>query len=515
MKVSEIDSKKIQDSYKKFRALGLPKEKAYRRTAQETGWGRTTILDHCADVEQVAELPQTKLKDLSYKGESKTYILTSWEIRVGIDDKFLDTLEVMRDYYNAELLLVPCQASDMNYLPDRVKEMFTVVTSNVTFNENLKLRYVETNALIQSPLSGHIGAYDSSTILPGLIKELRSEPTQKYIKQLMTTGSIGWLDAKISDYEDLDDDKDFIRKWKAVRTRRNGKANAIAENYITPSALIVDIVDNKTFLSRFITSFKDGIVYDLDIKFSSKGHEGSRPAALVVGDTHAYQANTEAVEATKEMIRHFSPREVILHDFFDGISVNHHEMHDAVKIHGVPSLREEADVTMNLLKEFCDISERVVYMHSNHDDFLLKVLQFGDKTWRINRNYEVLCGLQFFRLQTGAHPIVKLLDLNKISNLKFVKDTDNHYVGNVLCKHGHEGMSGARVGFLTLAKVYNFYVAGHTHSPAVFRNAVCVGVTGNLNMGYNKGASSWGHSNALIHPDSSMQLLGIINGLWR
>lgn len=514
MKVSETEVKNIQETFRKYRKQGFPKEVSYRLTAKEVGRGRTTVVDHTLNMD-VPEEPKPKY-NVGYKGEPKNYIITGWEIRVGIDDRFVDTLQQMAKFYDAELLLVPCQKSDVAYLPQKIKDIFTIVTDNVTFNSNLQLKYVETNALIQSPLSGHVGAYpDKTTIIPGLTKELRSEPSQYYVKQLISTGSLGPLNANASDYEELEEDKDLLRKWRSISTRRHGKATAIAQNYIVPSALIVNVLDNKTFLTRFVTSAKGGVVYDLDKKFMPDDIDTSQPAALYCGDVHAYSIHQPALNATKEMIVSLEPKEVIVGDFFDGVSINHHEMQDQVKMYNAPSLREEADITIDLLREFSELSNKVVYLQSNHDDFVLHFLKMGDRAWRINKNYEIACGLQFFRAQTGEHPIISLLGLKKFGNVKFVKDTDNHYVGKVLCKHGHEGASGVRLGFMGLAKIYNQYLQGHVHSPAVFRNAVCVGLLAELEQGYNKGASGWLHSNAIIHPDNTIQLLPIINGRWR
>jgi hypothetical protein len=209
-----------------------------------------------------------------------------------------------------------------------------------------------------------------------------------------------------------------------------------------------------------------------------------------------------------------NPREVVLNDFFDGVSVNHHEIGSAVEFANVPSLAREAGDTYELLSEFASISNKVTYLQSNHDNFHTTYLDGNPRDWRLHRNYELACELQLYRLKTGLHPIIDLLKFNTIKNLKFVTERENHYVGKVLVKHGHEGLSGARTGFLGMAKVYNLYVQGHTHSPAVFRNAACVGSTAELDMKYNIGGSAWLHANAVIHNDNTVQLLPIINGTW-
>lgn len=509
MKISEEVSQKIKDLYNKYRSLNYTKTEARAKVASELNVGKTTIFDHTQGQELEVEVQG---KPLSVKTPS-TLILTSWEIRIGIDWNFVKTLEVMAKEYNAELVLVPCNVSDVAYLPQEIKDKFTILIKDTKFNDNLQLKFVETSALVQSPLAGHIGAYpDYSTIIPGLVKELRTEPSNKYVKQLMSTGSLGYLDAKYTDYEL--DDAEFTKKWRNVVTRRHGKPTAIAKNYIQPSALIIDILDKKIFLSRFITSVKDGVVYDLNKKFTPRGVEKYQPSALNVGDFHAYYADEVATKATKDMIRTLDPKEVILNDFWDGASVNYHEAGDAVQYSKAPSILEEVDITKKLLDDICRVSNKVIYLHSNHDDFITKLLNRGETAWRFNKNYATLCELQLYRLKEDNHPIVRLLDLDGYKNLEFVQDTDNYTVNRVLVKHGHEGASGVRLGFLSLAKIYNYYSQGHLHSPAVFRNAVCVGTNSKLQLSYNKGASGWLHANSLIHADGSQQLLNMIYGEW-
>jgi hypothetical protein len=512
MKVTPKEKELIQKTFTKYRAAGFCKEESLRRTAKDVDRGRTTVWDNVEELDS----PKTEKESINYKPSyPKTLIFTGWEIRVGVDNKFVQTLKNMADYYNAELFITPCTESDVRYMPKELSDNFTVVTEDLVLNSNLRFKYIETSALLQSPLAGHVGMYpDSSTIVPGLVKELRSEPSQHYIKQLMSVGSVGHLNARAKDYDEFDDDG-FVKKWKAVGTRRKGKASAIAQNFVVPSALIIDIIDNKTFLTRFVTSYKNGVVYDLNRKFTPEGIETHSPSALLVGDVHAWEVEYSALNATKEMIRELQPKEVILGDFFDGASCNHHEIGDQITFANAPSIREEADVTIALLKEFCDISNKVVYLQSNHDDFLLSYLKYGDRMWRLNRNYEISCGLQFYCAQTREHPIVKLLEFNKFDNLKFVRDYENHYVGRTIVKHGHEGASGVRVGFMGMARIYNYYAQGHVHAPAVYRNALCVGLISKLFQGYNKGASAWGHANGIFHPDGSSQLLNIIRGTWK
>jgi hypothetical protein len=55
-------------------------------------------------------------------------------------------------------------------------------------------------------------------------------------------------------------------------------------------------------------------------------------------------------------------------------------------------------------------------------------------------------------------------------------------------------------------------ITGHTHSPGITDGNMTVGVSGGLDMGYNKGLSSWLHAHGLTQPNGKRQLLVMMNG---
>jgi hypothetical protein len=452
----------------------------------------------------------------------RTYIITGWEIRVGVDYKFVNCLRQLAAMYDAELMLAPVWLEDLRYLPAGLHD-FTILKDDFTFNTNLKFKYVPTHALVMSPLAGWRGAFEHSTIVPGLVKELQTEPSPKYAKQLMSTGSIGRLDASIDHYDHIRSSADeefakaFGKRWHIVTNRVGGRRFAIGQNYTVPSALLVHVIDEKIFLTRYVTMPTPGVVHDLNHRFTAgkKEPEVLRPEALAFGDTHAIQVDPVEWSGSLEMVRELNPRSVIVNDFFDGASCNHHEIDSAVKFHTAPSIRDEAEVTRQKLLELAGVAERVIYLHSNHDDFILKVLDKGEPYWRLSNNYAICCELQAFRVKETRHPIIHLLDLDSIPNVTFVDARDNHMVGDVTVNHGHQGVSGRRAGFVAQAKIYNYLCIGHTHNPAVYRNAINCGTDARRDMSYLIGASGIMAANGLIHADNSLQLLPKINGRWR
>lgn len=458
-----------------------------------------------------------KIVKVGYK-YPKTYIFLAWEIRVELSG-FLSVIDQLQKEHDAEVFVTCLWPDDVSYMPNELQK-YNLLLNDLQLNNNLIFKYVPTHALSMSPVQGWDGAFDKSAIIPGLIREVKTALTDKHCKQIMTTGSLGCLTAQFEQYNHITESNsrlEFHKRWEVVsrQNRRGGRNYEIARTYTKPTALIVDVLDENTFLSRYVTMEpKADCAYDLNKKYMVDGSvQESSPSALVVGDIHAYGIDKGKFRATLNVISKLRPETVVIQDVFDGASINHHELKDYANVVKFPSIEEEAEATKSVIDKFCSVSKNVVYLHSNHDDFLTKFLS-EESNYKIKDNYQTALNLRVWQLSNSRHPIIKLLDLDKFTNLKFISVFDNLYISGVLVKHGHEGMSGRRVGFRPLQKVYNKYIQGHTHSPEVYRNGMCVGTTSKLKMGYNYGASAWMHTDGLIQPDGSIQSINIINGRW-
>lgn len=191
----------------------------------------------------------------------KTYIFTSWEVRTRPDYAFVDCLRQIAKAYDAEMYLTPCYIPDLDFLPNELRLAFKILASDLQLNENIFFKYVETHALSQSPLAGWKGFTDKTAILPGLIKELETFPTDKDCKQLITTGSAGYLTLDSEHYKFIKESPDkaykerFDSRWNSFRSQK--RPIAIASEYVRPSAQIVHILDDKTFLTRRLTMQPD------------------------------------------------------------------------------------------------------------------------------------------------------------------------------------------------------------------------------------------------------------------
>jgi hypothetical protein len=96
----------------------------------------------------------------------------------------------------------------------------------------------------------------------------------------------------------------------------------------------------------------------------------------------------------------------------------------------------------------------------------------------------------------------------------FVSEDNSFTIcGNIECgMHGHLGANGARPSPTQFARAGAKSNTGHTHSPAILDGAYVAGVSGSLDMGYNKGLSSWAPAHIVTYPNGKRTILTMCNG---
>jgi hypothetical protein len=518
-----IINKAIKEKiYKEFIELIINSDRSIteirKSVAKKNKVGLTSvrrITNNYQPAEQTTNIKENK-KSNKYP---QTYIFTSWEIRVGIDPKFIDILKQLRKYYSAKVYISPVFLEDAKFAPPQIIENFEILTKDLQLNSNLQFKYNEVHALCQSPLSGWDGTFKKTTILPGLIRELKSEPSVHLCKQIISAGSLGNLSANLKDYEFIKDEsliKEFNKRWKAVKnTRQTGKSFAIAKEYIEPCALIVDIIDNDTFLTRYVSMPKSGILYDKNLCFQNKRKEPKtiRPELFMIADFHSYYKDEKNFEAVKDIAKKLNPKIGLVQDFVDFDAINYHNYDDFAKIAKLPSLETEIKIAKQDLKEITNLFDNVIWLESNHENFLYKFLK-NEHYYKYRDHYALALKLRLWQMEKEGHLVQHLLELDKIPKLKYISGNDNLSIFGVTIKHGHEELGGRRLGFKGWQRVYGKHLQGHLHSPSIFRGSVCVGTSSKLDMSYKSKVDSWLHAHALLHEDGSIQLLPVINGKW-
>ncbi len=307
--------------------------------------------------------------------------------------------------------------------------------------------------------------------------------------------------------------------------RRNHKGDMAWREH-EYGAVVVEVIDDIYFNVRHIGSQINGKFIDLAHKYD--GNKISRKKvgveALVLGDLHLGDHDPKSMQASYEMIRHFNPKRLFLHDLFNGHSVNPHERNNLLeKVKnfnaGRVSIEDELKMSYNELVKLSKMMKggEVNVVFSNHDFFLERYLQSGIL---FNEPWNVDLALKLSRdVIAGKNPVEEGIKLmGKLpSNVNFLKLRDDYKVwGWQLASHGHKGTSGGRGSVKSREEGHGKSISGHTHAPEKLRNTIIVGTNSKLDLPYTDGGNTkWMAANAVLYEGGSVQLLPIINGKWK
>jgi hypothetical protein len=534
-------SESFRDEVKKFggirpaaRELGIPESSLRYKLDKEAKEERRASL-------RATSLPAAVRFPVPEEGVSY-FILTSAQDCTKIHEDFFANLLAYRAWLQTEYD-APCNLMVGGFTYN--KKLFeehdpSIRSDKVWFDERLdpyiihervdigdKLSFCgEMNTLPTAvqPLSGfETYTRDKWGIFPHAKVQLRSIPTQKnaLTKVIMTTGAVTM--------------PNYIRK----------KAGIKATFHHVVGAVIVAVASSGAFWCRHIqaNSLKDGSFYDLD-RHISKGEitKGHRAEALTYGDIHHEKLDplvarqTWGYDVEEQRVIHnecldgwLRPKHRFLHDLSDFAPRNHHNIKDhhfRFLTHQTETDNVEealvgcAAFLQEVSKARFDGDDcQTIVVQSNHDNALLKWLKTADyKVDPENAVFFLECELEMHRwLRTGNDcPIFELV-LKKAGipdNVQFVGEDDSFITcGDIEnAMHGHLGANGAKASPAAFTRMGSKSITGHTHSPGITDGNMTVGVSGGLDMGYNKGLSSWLHAHGLTQPNGKRQLLVMMNG---
>jgi len=183
-------------------------------------------------------------------------------------------------------------------------------------------------------------------------------------------------------------------------------------------------------------------------------------------------------------------------------------------------LLSELNILAKDIKDLAGLTDEVVVVKSNHDQFLERYLQEGKYVNDPqNHRLSLTLALQFLdRNDPLKFAINNICLKNDIvtTKVKWLAIDDDYRVEGIQCgAHGHLGANGAKGSIEAMESAYGNSVSGHSHTPQILRGAWCVGTSSLLKLEYNRGASSWLHSSCLIYPGGSRQLINCIDGRWK
>ena len=285
--------------------------------------------------------------------------------------------------------------------------------------------------------------------------------------------------------------------------------------------VVVEIEDKHTVHMRQVTADEKGNFMDLWHSVENGDILPTGAEALVMGDIHYGNHDQKVLDITREdMIPWLNPKHVILHDLFDGYSINHHHDNDpfmqyAKEYHNTNELASEIDQMIEFLTTID--AKKVVVVRSNHDDFIDRWLKNTDwrkqTTAKNNELYMEFSRILMEQYKKDPENVKGVLPELITSRLPYKKyntlgKNDSYTVkGWELGHHGDIGTNGSRGGLNQFRNLNSKVVVAHYHSPERKDGALSVGTSTKLRMGYNLGPSRWMHGHVIIHPNGKAQHL--------
>lgn len=379
-------------------------------------------------------------------------------------------------------------------------ELIVPSKTGTALNSNLKIYDTMIKASQINPLTGFNKklSRDHSYILPSpKIRYLSIPNTSKLPRFLCTTGSLTNGNYKL-------------------HTAQGRKANL--EHQF--GFVFIEIKNNKRFEIHQVEAMVNGKFNYLDEYYSAGKKLKQQPEALVLGDIHWGETCPKTWKRTLKMLEDLKPKRVILHDLFDGRSVNPHERDNyatrairATKNQDNLSdeLKEIHRLIHSLSKRFPKI--QFVVSESNHDLFLKRYVT--EHNWLLDGRNSIVASELFkpFVLGHKKPPLQMAIETigDTPSNFNFLLEDEEYRVSGIeLGYHGHRGLNGSRGSSASFDRYNLKMITAHEHTPKMYANGCVVGTSTKLKLDYTKGASSWLNAHAILYKSGKYALLTLV-----
>jgi hypothetical protein len=534
-------------------ALGLPwttldnRLKAAAARGIEAGFNRGAV-----DSLETVEF------DVPRKGRVSRYLLTTAQCHTAVHAEFWANLQALALHYDATLMVSPvtynkeafgndkmqkCVKRDAeikdgqgrtsgvgvltdrehgqddasNYAPEVREYLYfdrVNIAPRLTFCSELNIL-----PTARKPLQG-LESYTgrNSTVVPHPALALKSVPGMKGegVKLMYTTGACTL--------------RNYIQRKEGFR----------AEHFHAYAALLVEVDSDGRWWCRHVEQGSDGTACDLDLVFKDGklAQRGARVADICWGDIHASKLDDSVAAAgwrgKRNMLDTLRPYSQHIHDLLDATPFGHHTRKDPfedfrayVKSHRrsmAEELRTTARVAAELARPWCDS----VVVNSNHDRHLGRALAEID--WRKDsENAELILRLTADMLRaireddSGFNLVeaaIRMFSGCGLPGIRFLKEDESdvilrHINGGIECGlHGDRGANGAKGTAAGIAKASRRINMADKHAAEIVDMVYVAGVSGKLDMGYNKGMSSWSNAHTLTYPNGCRVIVTVYEGRW-
>lgn len=442
-----------------------------------------------------------------YTPTSSRVVITSAVIGCKAHEGFMGALQTYCEHNSAELLIVPVADPAANVSPNAAgtldKTIYDVADAIITDDTEicpaLTILAIQLSAKQINPLTGldRFGDRGGSCIIGSpkmLMKMVASDSV--YPHALMTTGACTVPNYKSSQH-------------------RSKRTAYLADADHSIAALVVDIGGDGKFHFRQLVAGPDGAFLDEGWEYAADAThiEFTGFDTIIAGDIHVGSTCEKSWDFLLTAPEQYGCKTIFVHDIFDGaFGAHHYDGRPGAKGKvDRPSLQAEVLSVIDALAKLSDVYDSVVVVRSNHDEWLEKRIASG-KWVDDYTNYKLWSELNHFWTNENKEPLEyacrKYYDLPKVT---FLKRDESFRAHGVECgAHGDLGTNGTRGGLASSEKAYGSSVTGHTHTPAILRNAWQVGTSSVLRKGYNTGPSSWFNSHILLGSWGRRQIINLL-----
>lgn len=472
--------------------------------------------------------------DQNYLDKHSVFVISSAQNNTLVNTEFMDALESYCGHNNAELLISPFYYNTSGVLGDKTKQceydarvMPYLVDEPIKLSEYLGglIFCAEMDILptAVNPFSSmHTYTKSASAIYPHTKMQLESVPTPKHdvCRMMYSTGAV------------------TMRNYVAR------KAGQKASFHHVFGALVVEVDhENKSWYVRQLNSDKDGSIQDLDKLYHSDGSvTDAEIEAINWGDIHAEKCEQSQIDlcfGDDGILNELKPKYQFANDLSDFTPRNHHNRKDPHFLYATANssirtvedgLNQASNLLMEMSREWC----KTVVVNSNHDNALVKWLREADyRTDPDNAKFFLIAQLECYQaidrkdkmfsiFETALTDLVSSpIDLIQ-HNVKFLREDESFKICTskvedaIECGyHGHTGNNGARGSITSYLKLGTRVNIGHSHSANIRDGVYQAGVTGDLDMGYNIGASSWSHSHIITYANGKRAIITTHGNGWK
>ena len=442
----------------------------------------------------------------------KRFIITTVVGGGALHKGFYNSLQTYCKAKKAKLLLLRCEdpAAIRKFTIPKELDGEHIILEDTDLNNSVSLSAVKLSAKQIDPTTGlsRMGKRKGSFIFASAKQRLVfSAIRQHHLPHaLMTTGAI-----TLPNYES--------ERYISQRTAY------IATHDHVIGAVVVEIEDEEIFHFRQVQADKRGHFVDLGEFFQGDKITKMAPKEFVLGDWHSGSTDPTAKQAWIETVKHTKCEGLVLHDAFDGASINHHEKNKRIvraiaAQKGKLDLAKEGRGLAEDLEELLQHVKRITIVKSNHDVFLDEILNDG-RYINDPQNHRI-CSLLAVQAIDGKNPLKSLVEMTLTDKdlrkrITWLELDDSYVVaGNELGSHGHRGPKGSPGSLVNLEASIGDGVIGHSHTPGILRGMNQVGTSGPLDPPYGKGdPNSAFHSSCLVYPNGAKQNINSVQGKWR